>query len=100
MTLAEAEKSKRPDETYMDLIRRLGYDGLCNDDADCGCGVDDLVPCWEDPSECELAYHHDVIDGLCADGDCGHCGRSGDFSLYGYDDVFCLMPRVGKGESA
>jgi len=45
--------------TIKEIIKRglidNGYDGLCRDD--CGCGVDDFIPCLGDFSEqCEPAY--------------------------------------------
>ena len=34
-----------------------GYDGLCNPDLECGCGIDDFIPCGgEGVIECEAAY--------------------------------------------
>lgn len=39
------------------LIRH-GFDGLCNGDAECGCGIKDLNPCDSDISLCEPAYNH------------------------------------------
>lgn len=31
-------------------LKQLGADGLCCED--CGCGLDDIVPCQSDPSLC------------------------------------------------
>lgn len=28
-------------------LREMGADGLCNGDCECGCGLDDFVPCGE-----------------------------------------------------
>lgn len=33
-----------------------GYDGLCNPDAECGCGIDDLAPCGSSFLGCKAAY--------------------------------------------
>ncbi|KKL87429.1 hypothetical protein LCGC14_1934820 [marine sediment metagenome] len=35
-------------------LKENNYDGLCN--FECGCGVDDLVPCTELSSSCEAAH--------------------------------------------
>ena len=39
-----------------DKIRSEGYDGLCNVEEPCGCGVADLQPCGESFADCVLAY--------------------------------------------
>lgn len=31
--------------TIKEWLARIGADGLCNSDAECGCGDDDLMPC-------------------------------------------------------
>ncbi|NCC28228.1 MAG: hypothetical protein EOM22_08810 [Gammaproteobacteria bacterium] len=44
-------------------IREAGGDGLCYDDIECGCGVDDLAPCGSpDINRCEIAIMQ-TIDG-------------------------------------
>lgn len=35
-----------------------GFGGLLACDAECGCELDDLVPCNSDFSQCEPAYKH------------------------------------------
>lgn len=35
-------------------LRDNGYDGLCGNE--CGCGLDDLAPCCDNPLECIPAY--------------------------------------------
>ena len=32
------------------------YDGLCNSDYECGCGVDDFAPCGDSFRNCKPAY--------------------------------------------
>lgn len=32
------------------------YDGLCNCDSECGCCLDDLMPCEEGINECQAGY--------------------------------------------
>lgn len=35
-----------------------GFGGLVADGAECGCEIDDLVPCGHDCSQCEPGYKH------------------------------------------
>ena len=35
-------------------LRANNYDGLCSED--CGCEVDDLMPCGEYVNDCEAGY--------------------------------------------
>ena len=39
-----------------------GFSGLFNEDGECGCPIDDLMPCGEDFSKCRAGYLHS--DGL------------------------------------
>lgn len=32
-------------EVIKDYLKKIGADGLCNPDADCGCDINDLAPC-------------------------------------------------------
>ena len=40
-------------------LKKHYYDGLCGDK--CGCGVDDLIICDEDPSDCVPGYKVPVL---------------------------------------
>ena len=49
-----------------DCLEICGYDGLCRDD--CGCGLDDFMPCASFPLDgvpscCTPAYKHLVKNG-------------------------------------
>ena len=37
-------------------LRDNGYDGLCCPDEECGCHVDDLIPCCDPCEECMPGY--------------------------------------------
>ena len=50
-----------PNPTIEEMVRKYlethGYDGLCNLEIECGCGIDDLFPCGDpDHEECQAAY--------------------------------------------
>jgi hypothetical protein len=41
-----------------DFLKQQGYEGLVNLNCECGCGIDDLMPCGSDNvdiEECETA---------------------------------------------
>ena len=45
-------------EIVIDWLKEHGYHGLCPED--CGCGIDDLMPCGNECMEyCEPAYKHE-----------------------------------------
>lgn len=50
-------------------LKEHGYDGLCNPDIECGCGLDDFAPCLGGamgggiPSDCRPAYLREVTPG-------------------------------------
>jgi hypothetical protein len=41
-------------EIIIKYLKDNGYDGLCSDD--CGCDIDDLFPCGENPEFCIPAH--------------------------------------------
>lgn len=43
-------------EIVREYLKENGYDGLCNPELECGCGLDDLAPCGEMGMDCEPAY--------------------------------------------
>ena len=49
-----------PDKTVRDIItdylRDNGFDGLYNDDLECGCSINDLVPCDSACDMCRPGY--------------------------------------------
>ena len=42
-------------EILIDWLKSHCYEGLCNQEIDCGCGLDDFMPCDEVDKECEPA---------------------------------------------
>jgi len=66
----------------MEWLTASKYDGLCNVDCDCGCAIDDLVPCCQDPSSCRPAY---MVMGPAPDG--------------GDHDDFHMVPELDPGQS-
>ena len=55
--------------TAIDIIKTFlklnGYDGLFNEDFECGCELDDLVPCGEVFLNCEAGHKGPCT---CSDG--------------------------------
>jgi Fe2+ or Zn2+ uptake regulation protein len=47
--------------TVREIVRQYlqdhGYHGLCNPALECGCGIDDLMPCDSNPFGCQPARH-------------------------------------------
>lgn len=50
------------EEIVKQYLIEHGYDGLCNDDGDCGCSLDDFNPCGELTCYCVAAYNHGTKD--------------------------------------
>ncbi|MFW6130803.1 MAG: hypothetical protein ACOC56_06415 [Atribacterota bacterium] len=46
--------------TVVQIVKKYleenNYDGLCNPTGECGCDLNDLVPCWGICDDCEPAY--------------------------------------------
>ena len=65
--------------TTADIIRKWleqqGYDGLYNDEHQCGCLLDDLMPCGYTDDRCEAGYRVDYPNGDCP------CGEGCDFHI-------------------
>lgn len=43
-------------EIILDYLKKNNYDGLCNPDVECGCGIDDFMPCDNIDINCQPAY--------------------------------------------
>jgi len=50
-------------EIVKEYLKSNGFDGLCGDE--CGCGLDDLVACDGDFSQCSPAYKHKCLGEQC-----------------------------------
>ena len=57
----ECGTEKHQKESLVEMLKRMGYGGLCAED--CGCSIDDLCPCGHSPSECSPA--HEILCGKC-----------------------------------
>ena len=50
-------------------LKEHNYDGLCNPELECGCGLDDFVPCNGSPmyggiqADCQPAHRREVKPG-------------------------------------
>ena len=74
--------SKTVREIVQEWLRTNGYDGLC--DVECGCEIDDLMPCLEDCGHCVPGYAATWID----DGDVCHGIAEQD------DEHYTLTPKA------
>ena len=50
-------------------LEKIGADGLCNGDAECGCGIDELAPCESIGHACVPATKT-ILDEECMDDHC------------------------------
>ena len=51
------------EEIIIKYLQDNGFDGLCNPAVECGCGIDDCMPCGgEGVIDCQPAYKH-----ICGD---------------------------------
>jgi len=59
--------AKRLSDIVREWLRDHGFDGLCNCAAECGCRLDDLMPCEEPGPDCEAGYDVDPPDDRADD---------------------------------
>ncbi len=59
----------------IEWLSRIGADGLCHEDSECGCGIDDLAPCDGIQKGCQPAR-------LLAATEPGDCYEIGDFVYF------------------
>ena len=45
-------------DIIIEWLKEKGFDGLYLPDSECGCCVDDLIPCASDPCFCEPGKKH------------------------------------------
>lgn len=45
-------------EIVAEYLKSKKYDGLVLPDAECGCSLDDFIPCGEISDECQAGYKH------------------------------------------
>jgi hypothetical protein len=62
MSGLDKEQPKNAIEIIKDYLERNGFDGLYTP-GECGCCLDDLIPCDEDPSRCLPGYKKDCGTG-------------------------------------
>jgi hypothetical protein len=54
-------------------MKRNGFTALCNPDLDCGCTLDDFIPCGNDMcnlDDCKVAYHKKCTPDACNNTEC------------------------------
>ena len=50
-------------DIIIDWLKEHDFDGLCLPENDCGCCVDDLIPCASDPTFCQPGKKRIKDDG-------------------------------------
>lgn len=50
-------------EIVKEWLVENGYDGLCHSDSECGCSVDDFMPCSEPNQFCEAGHQEKAPEG-------------------------------------
>jgi len=74
-------------EIVTEYLKDNGYDGLCSEE--CGCAIDDLMPCNDDQSYCSPGYMHSK------DCRCKNCkDLAGYFEAEGLDGMIMSKPVV------
>jgi hypothetical protein len=54
-------------EIVREYLIKNGFEGLVNQDSECGCDMEDLIVCDERCNNCEPAYRHKCPEGHEAD---------------------------------
>jgi len=54
-TKVDGERTMNVREIVVKNLKETDFDGLCNVDNECGCGLDDLAPCCDNILACEPA---------------------------------------------
>jgi hypothetical protein len=91
-------------EIIIEYLKTHGFDGLCNPYGECGCGIDDLIPCECDISECSPAYKRECSGKCCNYLDCDirleHEQTSGGYCFHPdrIDNVFSMKNGMSVSE--
>ena len=64
-------------EIVLKYMKKHGYTGLCN--SECGCSADNLMPCGEMQSDCQVGYSVDC-DGCEEYDDCEYCPEDPEYN--------------------
>lgn len=52
-------------QIVVEYLQERRYDGLCNAEQECGCGMDDLAPCGNLGDDCRPAVAVSVTEADC-----------------------------------